>query len=156
MFTVMFLGGRGSYFGVLGCVFGVFHRSEGYSLPGFFKNNPLTAGSKSRCENPHLCAYILLHLEELVAMMESERDSVAGLQRFLVAHFPPVVSKIMPEGSPEEIKTLMESEEDFFNDITYDEAVLAVVNPLLVLEQLYEVGVWPFNSYGVPPPMGFL
>lgn len=57
----------------------------------FCKNNPLTTTSKYRVENPHLVAFILMHLEELVPLLESDDDSVGGLMRFLFLHFPPKV-----------------------------------------------------------------
>lgn len=60
----------------------------------FAKNNPLNTGSRYRVENPHLCSYFLMHLEELVPLLESGKDTTAGLQRFRYLHFPPVVCKI--------------------------------------------------------------
>ena len=66
---------------------------------------------------------------------------MAGLQRFLLAHFRPIVNKIMPEGSPEEVEQLVRDGGDFFNKVQFDEAVQSVVNPLLVLDHLYSVGV---------------
>ena len=49
--------------------------------------------------------------------MQTENDCVAGLQRFLYCHFPPVCNKIVPENLDEaESKALMESGE-YFNNV---------------------------------------
>jgi hypothetical protein len=110
----------------------------------FFKNGPANKDSRFRVENPHLVVFILTHMEELVALLEetrdSAKDSVAGLSRFLYCHFPPKCNKILPEASEEEIKDLIEQDEEFFNDVVFDDAVLSIVNPLLLLGRLYELG----------------
>ena len=55
----------------------------------------------------------MLHLEEFVEAVQ-QKESVAGMMRFLVAHFKMVVHKIMPEGSPEEVQKLLEDDPDYF------------------------------------------
>ena len=67
---------------------------------------------------------------------KDDDDSVSGLMRFLIAHFAPVVNKLLPEGSPAEIARLIESDE-YFNKLTFDEIVLALVNVLVLLARLF-------------------
>ena len=79
---------------------------------------------------------IMLHLEEFVEAVQ-QQDSVAGMMRFLVAHFKMVVHKIMPEGSPEEVQKLLEDDPDYFNDLEYDEVVKCMTHILLVADELF-------------------
>ena len=69
----------------------------------FAKNSPFNSQSKWRVENPHLCAYILMHGEEVVPLLDSDKDSVAGLQRFYYLHLPAVANKILPDAPLDEI-----------------------------------------------------
>ena len=102
----------------------------------FAKNSPLNSQSKWRVENPHLCAYILIHAEELVPLLESDKDSVAGLQRFRYLHLPAVANKIRPEGADPE-----ENGEQYCNNVSFDDAVLSAVHPELLLDRLYKQDV---------------
>ena len=99
----------------------------------FAKNNPLNNQSKFRVENPHLVAYILMHLEESVPLFEKDQDSVAGLQRFRYGHLPAVVNKIHVDGDD-----AADGDEWYFNDVSFDNAILSLVNPLLIMDKLYE------------------
>ena len=78
----------------------------------------------------------MLHLEEFVDAVQ-QKDSVAGMMRFLVAHFKMVVHKILPEGSADELQRLLEDEPDYFNDLEYDEVVKCMTNILLVADELF-------------------
>jgi hypothetical protein len=113
----------------------------------FFKNAPANKDSKFRVENPHVIVFILTHMEEMVPLLDKElnatkdKDSVAGLARFLYGHFKPMCSKVLPEGSPDEIEKLIQENDEYFNDILFDEAVTCVVNILLVMDLLYQLDV---------------
>ena len=109
----------------------------------YYRNAPANENSKFSIENPHLVAVWLVHIEELVQLFsgksanKEDDDTVSGLMRFLIAHWPPVVNKVLPDGSPEEINKLIESGK-YFNRLTFDEVVLAEVNILRVLSRLYQ------------------
>ena len=50
----------------------------------------------------------MLHLEEFVDAVH-QKDSVADMMRFLVAHFKMVVHKILHEGSADELQRLLDA-----------------------------------------------
>ena len=111
----------------------------------YYRNSPANENSKFSIENPHLTALWLVHLEELVPYLQpkpgkdgnDEDDSVAGLARFFIAHFPAVTNKLLPAGTvPEEADKLIESE-GYFNKLTFDQLATADVNILLVLSRLF-------------------
>ena len=111
----------------------------------YYRNSPANENSKFSIENPHLTALWLVHLEELVPYLQpkpgkdgnDEDDSVAGLARFFIAHFPAVTYKLLPAGTvPEEADKLIESE-GYFNKLTFDQLATADVNILLVLSRLF-------------------
>lgn len=107
----------------------------------YYRNSPANNNSKFCIENPHLVSIWLMHIEELVGLMvggtgKEDDDSVSGLMRFLIAHFPAVVNKLLPEGSPAEISKLIETE-DYFNMLTFDELASATVNVLILLVRLF-------------------
>ena len=62
------------------------------------------------------------------------------MMRFLVANFPIVVSMLLPTGSPDDIRKLLESDPDYFNNLTYDQCVESMTNVLLVSSKLYPYG----------------
>ena len=110
----------------------------------YYRNAPANDNSKFSIENPHLVAVWLVHIEELVqhlsgkAHNKEDDDSVSGLMRFLIAHWPPVVNKLLPEvSSVEELYKLIESDK-YFNKLTFDDLVLAEVNIHRVLSRLYK------------------
>ncbi|CAE7917987.1 unnamed protein product, partial [Symbiodinium necroappetens] len=86
-----------------------------------YKNNP-ASGTKFYVKNPHLVGSILLHLPELVKQ-STLPDSVAGLSRFLVAHFKAVTHKILPDKSADELRQMLTEDPDYFNDLAYDDVV---------------------------------
>eukprot|EP00973_Karenia_brevis_P001231 168334-Karenia_brevis.AAC.1 len=82
-----------------------------------------------------------MDLEELVPVLtgktgREDDDSVGGLMRFLIAHWSPVVNRLLPEGSPEEVQQLIETDE-YFNTLSFDEVARAMVNILLLLVRLF-------------------
>ncbi|CAE7282086.1 unnamed protein product [Symbiodinium sp. CCMP2592] len=89
-----------------------------------YKNNP-ASGTKFYVKNPHLVGSILLHLPELVKQ-STLPDSVAGLSRFLVAHFKAVTHKILPNKSADELRQMLTEDPDYFNDLAYDDVVKAI------------------------------
>jgi hypothetical protein len=103
-----------------------------------YKNTP-ASGTRFYVRNPHLVGSLLMHLEEFVRQAKQE-DSIAGLSRFLVAHFPCVVHKIMPEGSSQEIEKALAEDPDYFNSLTYDNVVKAMTNVLLLADKLFPMG----------------
>ena len=113
---------------------------NGLSEHAFFKNAPLTASSRFRVENPHLCGFWLCHLEELEPLLNSASDTTNAMQRFLIAHWPAVINKILPADGEAEVARLLAESEDWFNSVSFDDAILSVVNPLLVLDSLYVLG----------------
>ena len=105
----------------------------------YYRNSPANDSSKFSIENPHVVALWLLHLEELVNCVSAKpaKDSVAGLARFFIAHFPAVTNKLLPAGTgSEEADKLIESEE-YFNKLTFDDIASASVNILLLLSRLF-------------------
>ncbi|CAK0865173.1 unnamed protein product [Prorocentrum cordatum] len=111
----------------------------------FFKNAPSNKESRFRVENPHLVCFIPTHMDEIVPILQQARgnpkDSVAGMQRFLYCHFPAVCKKVLPEGSEEELAELVQNSEDYFNELSLDDAVKSVVHPLLLMEGLHKMNV---------------
>ena len=65
-----------------------------------YKNNPATG------QSPFHVGAVLLHPEELLDIGKTG-DSVAGLPRFLIAHFLSVCSKVCPENTPQEMRNLL-------------------------------------------------
>eukprot|EP00959_Pyramimonas_sp_CCMP1952_P352440 7384395-Pyramimonas_sp.AAC.1 len=61
------------------------------------------------------------------------------MQRFLYCHFPAVCKKALPEGSEEELAELVQNSEDYFNELSLDDAVKSVVHPLLLMEGLHKM-----------------
>ena len=104
--------------------------------------------SKFRVENPHLVAYILMHAEEIVPLMDGDKDSVNAMQRFLYAHFPAVVLKLLPEGQPDHVDEEIRRSDEYFNEVVFDDAVLSVVHPLMLLDSLYKQDVQRTDEVG--------
>jgi hypothetical protein len=110
----------------------------------YWKNGPANKESRFCVDNPHLVVILLSHMEELVPLLEKaknmskdSKDSTNGSQRFSYVHFKGASLKLLPEGcNKEEIASFIADNDDFFNDLTFDEAVLAAVNPLLIMERL--------------------
>ena len=108
----------------------------------YYRNSPANDNSKFSIENPHLVALWLMHLEELVSCLQvkpgkDDDDSVGGLARFFIAHFPVVTNKLLPKGPEgEEVDKLVETEE-YFNKLTFDQIAAASVNILLLLSRLF-------------------
>eukprot|EP00973_Karenia_brevis_P044917 6219790-Karenia_brevis.AAC.1 len=102
-----------------------------------YKNSVVTPTSKFCCENPHLPGAILMHLEEIVQDAEKP-DTVAGLMRLLYATWPAVANIIMPthvSGTQQE--RLREEDDQYFNDLKYDEVVGCMSNILRIIRELY-------------------
>ena len=104
-----------------------------------YKNHPVNNQSKFKVRNPHVCGVVLMHLEEILEQSTSE-DTVAGLMRFLVAKFPVVVNKILPNLPPAEMQRWIENDPDYFNDVTYDDVVGGIANILLAAKSLFPLG----------------
>lgn len=109
----------------------------------YYRNSPANDNSKFSIENPHMVAIWLMHMEELIphfhgrAGAKDDEDSVSGLMRFLIVHFPPVVNKLLPDAPPVELETLVETNE-LFNQLTFDQLAAAWVNVLMILTRLYK------------------
>ena len=82
----------------------------------------------------------MMHLEEIWEQGQKP-DSTAGMMRFLVAHFPAVINKILPDSPPAQVQSLLDADPDYFNDIAYDDVVQAMASVLLVSGELYKRGV---------------
>ena len=99
----------------------------------YYRNSPANDNSKFRIENPHLVAIWLLHLEELGGCLHAKSgkdddDTVAGLARFFIAHFPAVTNKLLPAGaSTDQAEQLIESDE-YFSRLDVDQIASASVN----------------------------
>ena len=108
----------------------------------YYRNSPANDNSKFSIENPHLFAFWLVHLEELVYCLHAktgkeDEDSMAGLARFFIAHFRAVTSKLLPAGTADgEADELVESDE-YFNKLTFDQIASASVHILLLLSRLF-------------------
>ena len=56
-----------------------------------------------------MVALWLIHIEELLpffhgkAGSKEDEDTVYGLMRFFIVHFPPVINKLLPAGTPAEL-----------------------------------------------------
>jgi len=100
-----------------------------------YKNSPANTSGKFVVRNPHLVGAVLLHLDELVSQAEKD-DSVAGMERFLIARFPMVANKLLPTGAAEEVGASI-LEGDYFNDLTYDAVVKCMAHVLLVTQKLF-------------------
>ena len=72
-----------------------------------FSNSVVTDGHSVEINNPHLCAYIAMHAEEIIKSLNSGLDTAAGLRRFSYLHFPPVSNKILPEGDKDYLQQLV-------------------------------------------------
>ena len=109
----------------------------------YYRNSPANENSKFSIENPHMVALWLIHIEELLpffhgkAGSKEDEDTVSGLMRFFIVHFPPVINKLLPAGTPAEIEKLVETDE-YFNKLSFDQIASAWVNVLLILGRLYQ------------------
>ena len=77
-----------------------------------YKNHPGNTQNRFKVKNPHLCGVVMMHVEEIVEQTKKP-DSTAGMMRFLLAHFPAVVNKILPNVAPEEIARLLEEDPEY-------------------------------------------
>ena len=138
-----------------GTTIGSFDELNQIAEHAYYRNAPANENSKFSIENPHLVAVWLIHIEELAqhfhgkASSKEDDDSVSGLMRFFIAHFQAVVNKLLPEGTPEEINKLIETDE-YFNKLNFDELAVAEVNILLVLSRLYKQHVQRQDEQGHP------
>jgi hypothetical protein len=98
-----------------------------------FANSVSDTSSEILARNPHVCMLLLMHVEELVAMFCIQEDTVAGLQRFAYAHFPPVCHKILPSDAICDVDDMLSKDEEgtFSNNIAFDDAASACANVLL-------------------------
>ena len=108
----------------------------------YYRNSPANENSKFSIENPHLVAIWLIHLEELEGTLrpkagKDDDDSVAGLARFFIAHFPARINKLLPAGCGDENAEELVESEQYFNTLDFDEIVTASVNILLILQRLF-------------------
>ena len=125
-----------------GTTIGSFDEINQIAEHAYYRNSPANDNSKFSIENPHLVVLWLMHIEELIPHFQTkvgkdDDDSVAGLMRFFIAHFPAVVNKLLPEGPLAELNKLIESDA-YFNKLNFDEVATANVNILLILSRLYK------------------
>ena len=105
-----------------------------------YKNHPGNTTTRFLVRNPHLCGAVMMHLEEIFEQA-LKPDSTAGMMRFLIARFPVIINKILPHAPPEQIRSLLEDDADYFNDLDYDNVVQAMGNVMLVASRLYQKGI---------------
>ena len=125
-----------------GTTIGSFDEINQIAEHAYYRNSPANDNSKFSIENPHLVVLWLMHIEELIPHFQTkvgkdDDDSVAGLMRFFIAHFPAVVNKLLPEGPPAELNKLIESDA-YFNKLNFDEVATANVNILSIFSRLYK------------------
>lgn len=110
-----------------------------------YKNHPANNQSKFNVRNVHVVGAILMHLEEIERQARVD-DSVFGLARFLVAKFPVVVNKILPDVAPAEIQNILLDDPDYFNNLAYDDVVGGLANILFAAKGVFQKDVPPAGT----------
>ncbi|CAK0804108.1 unnamed protein product, partial [Prorocentrum cordatum] len=87
-----------------------------------YKNHPGNSQNRFRVRSPHLRGAVMMHIEDVYDQAQ-KLDSTAGMMRFLVGHFIAVVNKILPDLPPPQLARILDSDPNYFNDLTYDDVV---------------------------------
>ncbi|CAK0896107.1 unnamed protein product [Prorocentrum cordatum] len=100
-----------------------------------YNNHPGNSQNRFRVRSPHLCGAVMMHVEEVYDQAHKP-DSTAGMMRFLVGHFIAVVNKILPDLPPPQLARILDSDPNYFNDLTYDDVVEALGGGVTLVSSL--------------------